>query len=59
MKVAYELAMAGLDGAFREEGLRRDARLHAEYERLERHDSVSGVGQRGSNDDDMQFDLEL
>ena len=59
MKVASELALAGLAGAFRDFSLRERMRLYDEYEKVERHDSVSGVGQRGRSDDDKQFVLEL
>ena len=43
MKVAYELAMAGLQGAFLEEAARVRLSHYAEYEMLERCDSTSGV----------------
>jgi len=56
--VAYELAMAGLSDAFREEDGRRALAHFAEYEILQRHDSVSGVGHRGESDDGRQLGFE-
>ncbi len=58
MRIAYELAMAGLSGAFREHRVARDMRLFAEYERLA-CDSTSGVVHRGGSDDDRQVSLDL
>ena len=59
MRVAYHLAMEGLSEAITEEKRRRALQLYSEYEKVERHDSVSGVGHRGDSDDDKQMVLEL
>ncbi len=43
MAVAYELAMAGLSQAIKEEELVRDLRLYEEYAMIDLNGSVSGL----------------
>ena len=59
MKVAYHLAMAGLDEAFREQAMKDELRLYEEYETLEWSGSVSAPKAKVIDDSDMQLGLEL